>query len=315
MKNRLTYLISSALGLLFFFMFGEETWFDPLISGAIGLITPFCAVSYLAVLFLTLCAAVASFSARRDIGMKVLLVSIAWGLAASAVLCLLSGPVFGLFSQKLSVSQSVSIPEIINPFTIVLCSALVLGFALRPTSSIFKEAYGLSNSLSEVAFRFCTDISRIWWIPLFFFSAGYAGSEAWLPCAVFAAIAVFAVLPLLFCIFTGFRHNPYRKLYRLIPPAVSAFFSGSADASYIPLYCTCRNNLGVQKRVVSLVLPVCRISGCCASATLILLSISKDLVVFVPFAALMDVLIAGLGTAVCGKILKADCEICAEDEI
>ena len=269
MKNRLTYLISSTLGILFFFMFRSESWFRPLVLTAVQWLEVFCYFGFVVVMGLTFSAAVASFLGHRDIGSKVILTNILWGLVTGIVLCAVSGALFLVLPQVPAATAQASAADIVFPnrFVIVFIAALVVGIAFRPTSKIFKEAYGLSNSLSEAAFRFCKDFSRFWWIALFFLAA-YTAQEIpnysfadLVPSLVITGVSVLIVLPLLFCLFTGFKVNPYRKMFRLLPPALSAFFGQTFDAAFIPLYCSERNNLGIQKRVAAVTIPVSRIVG------------------------------------------------------
>jgi len=269
MKNWLTYLLSSALGILFYFMFHAETWYIPVIFTAVSWIEAFCSTGFLVIMALTLSAAVSSFLGHRDIGTGVCLTTILWSLVSGFALCLGAGILFLVLPDVPVISAQPGSVDLLFPdrFFIVFVCALLFGFAFRPTSKVFKEAYSLSNSLSEAAFRFCKDFSRIWWIALFFFAANSASVlqdnvfQVLVPTLAIAALSVLAVLPLLFCIFTKFRVNPYRKMFRLLPPALSAFFGQTFDAGFVPLYCSERNNLGIQKRVVALTTPLSRIAG------------------------------------------------------
>lgn len=269
MKNWLTYLVSSALGILFFFMFHTEAWYIPVVSTAVSWLQAFCSVSFLIIMGLTLSAAVSSFLGHKDIGTGVCLTTLLWGLVSGFVLCIVAGLIFLVLPTAPvlpSTANNVK-PVFANNFFVVLVAALLLGFALRPTAKVFKDAYSLENSLSEAAFRFCKDFSRFWWIALFFFSAYAAPSlqgnsfTILFPSLVIAAVSVVVVLPLLFCCFTHFKINPFRKMFRLLPPALSALFGQNADAAYIPLYSSERNNLGIQKRVVGFCTPLFRIMG------------------------------------------------------
>lgn len=269
MKNRVTYLLSSALGILFHFMFHAEAWYVPVVFTAVSWIEAFCSTGFLVVVALTLSAAVSSFLGHRDIGTGVCLTTVLWGLVSGFALCLAAGLLFLVLPDVPVVTAQTGGTELVFPdrFFVVFAGALLFGFAFRPTSKVFKEAYSLSNSLSEAAFRFCKDFSRIWWIAMFFFAANTASvlqsnaSAVLVPTLAIAAVSVLAVLPILFCIFTKFRVNPYRKMFRLVPPALSAFFGQTAEAGFVPLYCAERNNLGIQKRVVALTAPLSRMTG------------------------------------------------------
>jgi len=269
MKNWLTYLISSALGILFYFMFHAEAWYLSVVLNAVKWLEVFCYFGFVVVMGLSFSAAVASFLGHRDIGSKVLLTNILWGLVTCFVLCAVSGALFLVLPQVQFESVQAATADIVLPnrFVVVFIAALLVGFAFRPTSKVFKEAYSLSNSLSEAAFRFCKDFSRFWWIALFFFAA-YSAQELQnysfadlVPSLVIAGVSVLVVLPLLFAVFTGFKVNPYRKMFRLLPPALSALFGQTFDAAFIPLYSSERNNLGIQKRVAAVTIPVSRIAG------------------------------------------------------
>ena len=323
MKNWLTYLLASVLGALFFLVFGTEAWFGPLVDTAVSVIVKFCTAAFPVTVFFTLCAATASFASRRDIGGKTLLFTVVWGLASSLLLCLAATAFNRLFPNTIDTGSAVALgTPTLSRLALAAITALVLGFALRPTSKIFNEAYKLSNSLSEVVFRLCKDVSRIWWIAVFFLSAKQAPA---IPTMGLAAVCLTVVcasglLPLLYCVFTGFRVNPYKKIIRLLPALVPAFFGASAEAAFIPLYVCERNNLGIQKRVAALTIPLGRIFSRGGTLAVAVLAGSNPRAIFLlpllaPAGALLDVLCTGLGASVCAKLTKADCEICREDLI
>lgn len=274
MRNWLTYSISCALGVAFYFLFGNSPWFGTLTVAATEIMISVSSVLLIVVVFTTLSAAVASFAARRDIGLRTLLLNLAWGvgttllLSVAAALTFLTMPAsvpatFPLEDYRTLLLANTIILRVLSLRNITLAAiaaSVITGFAIRPTSSIFSPIYSIANSLSEVSYRLCLDLSRFWWIPIFFMSARWTALTAqtglsgnWVATFfIFVLVAVFGLLPLAYFAATGFRHNPYSRMFRLLPAALASFLSGGFVFAAAPFYTTVRNNLGVQKRVTSL---------------------------------------------------------------
>lgn len=274
MRNWLTYSISCALGVAFYFLFGSYPWFGVLTTAVSDIMMPVSSVLLIVVVFTTLTAAAASFAARRDIGLKTFLLTLLWGAGTTVLLSVAAAVVY--MTMPAAVPATFPLEDFRTTFltnTIILrvlsfrnitvaaiAAALITGCAIRPTSSIFSPIYDIANSLSEVSYRLCLDLSRFWWLPLFFMSAKWTSvtvqtgiSGNWISTFfIFALIAVFGLLPMAYFAITGFRHNPYSRMFRLLPAALPAFLSGSSVFATVPFYTTVRNNLGVQKRVTSL---------------------------------------------------------------
>ena len=115
MKNWLTYLISSALGILFYFMFHAEAWYLPVVLNAVKWLEVFCYFGFVVVMGLSFSAAVASFLGHRDIGAKVLLTNLLWGLVTCFVLCAVSGALFLVLPQVQFESVQAATADIVLP--------------------------------------------------------------------------------------------------------------------------------------------------------------------------------------------------------
>ena len=149
----------------------------------------------------------------------------------------------------------------------IIFIALVFGYAIRPTNEVIRPAYITLNSISETMFRLARQISRFLWIAIFFLSGSWLNAM-WLDGTVFYSwrftgllvilvlLILFAAIPLVYALCTGFRRNPYRQIARLISAAVASFFSVNYLFSQCTLYTDCRTNLGIQKSVVSTALPL-----------------------------------------------------------
>ncbi|MBO4388858.1 MAG: cation:dicarboxylase symporter family transporter [Spirochaetales bacterium] len=159
--------------------------------------------------------------------------------------------------QNLLISQDFLLPAAFTAF--------VFGFAMKPDHDAIKPAYAVTNSFSEVMFRLSRLMSNLCWVFILFFSAYWfkevlASGLLDIPnflitIGIAVAVAVGAVIPLLYCIFTGFKGNPYRLVFRTISQAGLGLFSGNMLLSLTGNYHLCRRNNGVQKRVVSTTLP------------------------------------------------------------
>ena len=74
--------------------------------------------------------------------------------------------------------------------------------------------------------------------------------------ALDCALVVFAVYPGLFYLLGGGKHNPYKWLYAVIAPALTAFFTGDPYLSIGMLAKHGKENLGVPRRLGSAVYPL-----------------------------------------------------------
>ena len=149
----------------------------------------------------------------------------------------------------------------------VIFISLIFGYALRPTTEVIRPAYITLNSISEAMFRLARLVARFLWIGIFFLSGSWFYSlfrdgsvhYSWrflILCILVALVVLFAAIPLLFSLATGFKRNPYKQISRLIPAAVASFFSVNYLFAQCTLYTDCRTNLGIQKNVVSTALPL-----------------------------------------------------------
>jgi Na+/H+-dicarboxylate symporter len=69
-----------------------------------------------------------------------------------------------------------------------------------------------------------------------------------------AAFILFGIYPLIFYLLSG-RENPYKQLYALLAPLLSAAVSGNSYFSYLALATHSRENLGVKRETGASVLP------------------------------------------------------------
>ena len=149
----------------------------------------------------------------------------------------------------------------------VILLALILGYAVRPTNEVIRPAYITLNSISEAMFRLAKLIARFLWFCIFFLAGAwfhalredrsvFYSCRFIYMCLLTTLLILFAVLPLIYAIATGFKRNPYRQLLRLISAAVASFFSVNYLFSQCTLYTDCRTNLGIHKNVVSTALPL-----------------------------------------------------------
>ena len=190
------------------------------------------------------------------------------GTAASVFSSLSSSTALKLdYADPLSVNSFVNFIKSSDCLLPVIAIALVFGYAIRPTSEVVRPAYITLNSISEVMFRLARKLARFLWIAIFFI-AGTWFDTMWADGTVFvswrfttllclaAVLMLFAVIPLIYALATGFRRNPYRQITRLLSAATAAFFSDNYLFSQSTLYTDCRVNLGIQKNVVSTALPI-----------------------------------------------------------
>ncbi|MCF0238711.1 MAG: dicarboxylate/amino acid:cation symporter [Sphaerochaetaceae bacterium] len=145
--------------------------------------------------------------------------------------------------------------------------ALIMGYAFRPTTEVIRPAYITLNSISEALLRLAKKVAQLLWIAIFFLSGVWIDTlwndatvfYSWkfiVLCCFICFAVLLLVIPLIYCIATGFRRNPYRQIGRLLSAATAGLFSVNYLFSQPSLYTDCRINLGIQKRVVTTALPI-----------------------------------------------------------
>ena len=301
MKTWLTYIAAAAMGLAFELTFKDSTVLMTGMNFMANLVMRMGIFIVFPLVLATMASGTASLSRKRGDTSFVWLSSIFWAMFTSAILSVAAALMFRLLpaafpatstipstaeqadaiyqtlststTSRLSAANPFSINAFLNLFKSSDCLlpiavlALVLGYALRPTSEIIRPAYITLNSFSEAMFRLAKTVARFMWIGIFFISGMWfqtiredgSLASAWkfviLVCAIsFGMILV--VIPFVFALFTGFRRNPYRQIKRLFSAATAAFFSNNYMFAQCALYTDCRINLGIQKKVVATALPV-----------------------------------------------------------
>jgi Na+/H+-dicarboxylate symporter len=182
---------------------------------------------------------------------------------------------------------------IVNPFyTLVkaesfllpiIIIALFFGWFLKPNIEIIRPAYVVMNSFSETFFRLAKAWAQWGAIFLFFISSYWITTIAQegtifvildylMILGIVVAGALFVVLPLLLGIFSLFRVNPYRILYRMLGPALAGLFTGSIFYTTPSTMRLTRQGLSVQKRVSGTAVPLYTIIGRGGSALISTLS-------------------------------------------
>ena len=301
MKTWLTYLAAAAMGLAFELVFKESAAFITCMNFMANVVLRLGIFVVFPLVLFSMTSGTASLTREKGRTSFVWLSSIFWALITSAILSIVAVLLFRIFpaafpatssspataeqaaslyqvlssstSTRLSAANPLSINAFLNLFKSsdcllpIMALALILGYAIRPTSEVLRPAYITMNSLSEAMFRLAKKISRFLWIGVFFLS-GVWFDTLWTDGTVFVSwkfivlccIVGFGVLlvflPLLYAILTGFRRNPYRQIKRLLSAGTAGFFSVNYLFGESTLYTNCRINLGIQKSVVATALPI-----------------------------------------------------------
>ncbi len=300
MKTWITYLAAAAMGLAATLLFGETAAYQQSMSIISSFLVQFGSFILLPLVFIGFASGVASLR-KDSRGGTVAWTTILWSFCGTVLLTVLGAVAFkflpamfpatstaganaeivnsigvGTFSEVLSsVFQG-------NPFYTLVVSgtyllpiifvAWILGFAIKPNVEVIRPAYVVMNSFSEAMFRVAYIFSCIGFAFLFFISAAWF-AQVWKDGTVFVAISfmrtlliivgimLFGFLPLFYAVFTKFRRNPYRELYRMIAPATAALFSGNIFFSTPILMSVTRHNLGTQKRISATAIPAYTVIG------------------------------------------------------
>jgi Na+/H+-dicarboxylate symporter len=301
MKTWLTYLAAAAMGLAFQVNFKESSFFYSAMNFMANITLKMGIFIVFPLVLVTMTSGTASLTRKKGANGFVWLSTIFWSLLTTALLSVAAALLFTAYPVAFpststssvnadtaaqlvtTLSQStVSKLNAANPLSVnlflnlikssdclipVILVALVMGYALRPTTEIIRPAYIVLNSMSEVLFRLVKKISQLMWIAVFFISGTWY-ETLWADRTIFASwrfVVMFCIvgfstllviIPLIYAIATGFKRNPYTQIRRLLSASAAAFFSVNYMFSLPALYTDCRVNLGIQKRVVATALPL-----------------------------------------------------------
>ncbi|WP_169310086.1 cation:dicarboxylate symporter family transporter [Parasphaerochaeta coccoides] len=284
MKTWISYTAAMLMGLAATLLFGDSAFFAQAAASVVVVLIGAGFILLVPFVFVAFSAGTASLRKNRK-GWSLAWTTILWSLALTVLLPLVGSVIFHLFPVVFPVTSTAGVPvkglsaslgQIFMPYLsgynpLVLLAAmalaLTLGYFLRPDADVIRPAYAVTNSFSEVFFRFARGLSAAGFVLVFFFSVHWfvslyrdgtvfiAGRFLLLVCGG-TAIVLCGIVPLVYGVATGFRRNPYRALYRLIAPALMALFSGSIYFSWPVLMSASRHNNGVQKRIVGTAAPL-----------------------------------------------------------
>ena len=164
--------------------------------------------------------------------------------------------------QALVGSGSIMLPLVLLAFLL----GVNLTFDLRVTSPVVQ----LTDSLNRIFYHINSLLCELFGLAMIVISAYFIMTIKQSELTLFkqmliiigidAALIVFAVYPALLY-FLGGRQNPYKWLYAIIAPALTAFFSADNYLSIVMLAKHGKENLGVPRRVGSAVYPLFAVFG------------------------------------------------------
>lgn len=322
MKTWITYIAALLMGLATALLIEDSAEALNIASTVSSFMINLCICIAVPVIFITFSSGIASLG-RDKLGKRAFLATVLWAIVTTLVMALIgallslalpvsfpitssAGNPQGILTNHVSYLISnglnllyprnalwsvISATNFILPVIIV---AWIFGLALHPSSDIIRPAYTTMNSFSEVMYR----ISRtcaVYGFFLVYVTSTYSFMALYQEKTIFVAPRFFAMLligtasiiliiiPFLYALFTGFKKNPYRILFRSLSVAIAAFASNNI-ISIIPMAeGTSRQNIGVQKRVASVSIPLLAVIGKGGSA-------------FISTASLISLFIATTGT-------------------
>ena len=300
MKTWITYIAAMLMGLATAMLFGSFAQTAGILSAVSSYMISLGIFISIPVVFITMAAGTASLM-KDGKGKRVFGFSLLWSAVTAVILAFAAAIVFIAKPEDFPVTSSagsapgtlanhvsymlgsagsamypvnafwsiVSTTRFIVPLIII---SWILGLALKPSADIIRPAYTTMNSFSEVMYRVSRTYSVYGFFLVFAASASFF-TEVYQEKTIFAvpeyakllaiatAVAIFAVLPLLYAIFTGFRKNPYKVIYRSVSSMLMGLSTANIIAS-IPLNeSIARQNLGVQKRIASTATPLLSVIG------------------------------------------------------
>jgi Na+/H+-dicarboxylate symporter len=152
----------------------------------------------------------------------------------------------------------------------VLFLAFLLGLNLTFDLRITSPVVQLTDSLNRVFYHINSLLCELFGLAMIVISAYFVMTVKRYELTLFkqmliiigidSALVIFAIYPLLLYLLGG-RRNPYKWLYAVIAPALTAFFSGDNYLSVVMLAKHGKENLGVPRRIGSAVYPLFAVFG------------------------------------------------------
>ena len=300
MKTWITYTAAILMGLATALLFGNAEYASGILSSISSFLVSLGIFITIPVILLTIPSGIASLGKNRK-GGRCAGAIVLWAVASALILSLTAAVVYrfnpvtfpvtstagsapGTLSTHVSYMLSAASSSLypMNAFwsiasttyliVPVIIISWILGLSIRPSADVIRPAYTVMNSFAEVMYR----ISRTYTVYGFFLayiaSASmfvdiyqektlFAAPEYAVLIMVTLAVSVLVALPLLFGIFTKFKKNPYRVLYRSLASVLTAFASGNIIPTVPMNESIARQNNGVQKRVASTAVPFLAVIG------------------------------------------------------
>ena len=290
MKTWITYIAAILMGLATALLFGDAVYASGILSAISSFLVSLGIFITIPIMVFTLPSGIASLGKNRK-GPRCALAVILWAIASAIVLSAAAAVVYSIHPVLFPVTSTAgSAPGALSGHVSYLLSAIssslypmnafwsvatatyfivpviiiswILGLAIKPSADIIRPAYTVMNSFAEVMYR----ISRTYTVYGFFLAYASSASlfiDVYQEKTLFAApdyaillgitalVSLVIILPLLFALFTRFKKNPYRILYRSAASIITAFATGNMIASIPMNESIARQNNGVQKRVAS----------------------------------------------------------------
>lgn len=295
MKTLLSYLVAFALALATSVLFKDIPSSYVVFRNVTMWLSELMSYIFLPVVFITFASGVASLVKDRQ-GAKTILPVLLWTLLTTIILSVMGSLFFMAYpisipnSSTAGVSSS-QVNAIVNAYTgyarsslepnsviatlsyamdfifPVVIIAWIFGLALKPSSDVIRPSYQVMNSLSEVMYRvskftlvfgsFFVYFSSIsFFLDIYEEKTALISPKFLISLVLFSSIAFFLIIPLIYALFTGFKKNPYSVMFRSASSYITGLTSSNIMASSLISMSLMRTNCGVQKRVVSVTVPL-----------------------------------------------------------
>ena len=300
MKTWITYIAALLMGAATALLFGDSSTALGAMGAISSFLVNLGVCIAIPVLFITFASGTASLGKDRK-GGKAAAASVLWAIATTVILTLSAVAISKAMPVSFPVTSTAGNPQEIlsthvsylitngysslyprNPFLTLASSyyfilpvviiSWILGLSLRPSSDIIRPAYTVMNSFSEVMYRISRTVS-VYGFFLVYASSAYSFASLYQEKTIIASprfallligggiMAAVVLIPLIYALFTGFRKNPYRALYRSIPAAIAGLATGNGISILAIEEGIARQNLGVQKRIASVSVPLLSMIG------------------------------------------------------
>lgn len=285
MKTWVTYLAALVLGCATAFAFSSSLTLMNVMSYISTGILELYVLVFLFTTFLTLTSGTATLKKEKRFG-KTLGKTILWSIISTAVLALSAVSILSLYQQSHPVTTTTGMEvqgamstyaHAFSPFYILfvvekillflIIVSWVFGFSITPKKDKLKPSYDAFSSMSEACYKIQKVLAGLGCFVVYTSSTSLfmkiiqdgtiiTSFKSFGVLALGLVAVIFVILPLLFYVFTLFRKNPYKVIFKSFSAVAMGFATSNIYATTLVNESVSEVSLKTKRETSSSVMPL-----------------------------------------------------------